>query len=624
MGRRKAAPNKPRGVKRKGQKKDNKSNGVDRNRASPSPVIKLCKKGLTDDQRAYVVKMGQGSFLDIKCEDLHSPLPDIGRAHELNMCKFVVDQLHESFSSGKFEKGCLMYCMLRYITDLNTDELVLNLEDSSYAINSWTTIARDCVTAWDTQEYDSTKLGVMQLRDEFKDVLSGEMGLFGGPDGFESWVQINIHPTSTIEQRNRAHSLMLSFASTVDGALSNLVQGLTESVPCERCAALDGIKASGSDRADKDDTVQENNDSGEDADGDESVSGNDEETETETELGQNAEAVAEQSHHGRKQAPLNEAGPSNSSPNSPMRWDEFYQLGSSQKTSSTDEAIVAAPLAWAPSHDESLGVAKGSTDEYFEEIKMYDELQAFVLGKTTEVSAEVKQEWYRHDERAKVFSARQRALLEKAKPGSTKDIRSLTPKVLLHKPRVKKGSRFKQSPYGVKLVVKQEHEHLYNLLLKHKSVRRKETTKLKRYRVIFYKNSWAYTQDLADSIFVRGELSNHCMEVGIEYLQRTNTIKVHSLSIMNQIHFPVLHEIAKNQKFGNHSYALCLNFEAERFEALGSLRGEGNMGLVSHATGIMNRIKQLWATYYQDFKIQIQNYDLKIIDVTKQHGNHDC
>ena len=40
-----------------------------------------------------------------------------------------------------------------------------------------------------------------------------------------------------------------------------------------------------------------------------------------------------------------------------------------------------------------------------------------------------------------------------------------------------------------------------------------------------YKNCWVFTGDLADSIHVRGELSNSCMEVGIEYLQRTNTIE---------------------------------------------------------------------------------------------------
>ena len=36
-----------------------------------------------------------------------------------------------------------------------------------------------------------------QLRDEFKDVLAREMGLFGGAEGFEAWMKINVHPTAT-------------------------------------------------------------------------------------------------------------------------------------------------------------------------------------------------------------------------------------------------------------------------------------------------------------------------------------------------------------------------------------------------------------------------------------------
>jgi hypothetical protein len=46
-----------------------------------------------------------------------------------------------------------------------------------------------------------------------------------------------------------------------------------------------------------------------------------------------------------------------------------------------------------------------------------------------------------------------------------------------------------------------------------------------RYQIIKYTDSWAYTYDLADSIHARGELSNHCMEVGIEYLRRTNKVE---------------------------------------------------------------------------------------------------
>jgi hypothetical protein len=46
-----------------------------------------------------------------------------------------------------------------------------------------------------------------------------------------------------------------------------------------------------------------------------------------------------------------------------------------------------------------------------------------------------------------------------------------------------------------------------------------------RYQIIKYNDSFAYTSDLANSIHGRGELSNHCMEVAIEYLRRTNTVE---------------------------------------------------------------------------------------------------
>jgi hypothetical protein len=45
-----------------------------------------------------------------------------------------------------------------------------------------------------------------------------------------------------------------------------------------------------------------------------------------------------------------------------------------------------------------------------------------------------------------------------------------------------------------------------------------------RYPIIKYHDSFTTTNDLANSVHGRGELSKHCMEVGIEYLRRTNTL----------------------------------------------------------------------------------------------------
>ena len=34
---------------------------------------------------------------------------DIGNAKELNLCKFVADELHDSLSNKLYTKGCLLY-----------------------------------------------------------------------------------------------------------------------------------------------------------------------------------------------------------------------------------------------------------------------------------------------------------------------------------------------------------------------------------------------------------------------------------------------------------------------------------------------------------------------------------
>ncbi|KAM0886805.1 hypothetical protein ACQ4PT_029463 [Festuca glaucescens] len=175
------------------------------------------------------------------------------------------------------------------------------------------------------------------------------------------------------------------------------------------------------------------------------------------------------------------------------------------------------------------------------------------------------------------------------------------------------------------------------------------------YQIIKYIDSFAYTSDLANSIHGRGELFNHCMEVGIEYLRRTNTVegklivpyqisvylmngefekkavvslfkrsKDYSLSVMKLISFLVLQEMARQQKEGNHWYSLSMNFQAERFEALDSIQGEGDEALISHANALISRIKAVWKIHYNTSKVQIQNWELKIINVPIQSTIFDC
>ncbi|KAM0878532.1 hypothetical protein ACQ4PT_034803 [Festuca glaucescens] len=125
-------------------------------------------------------------------------LADIARANELNLCKFVADELHDHLSNQKYTKSCLLYCMLRYFDALQTDHFELELGNARFAINAWSKLAIDAVEELDVQEYDTTTFGSLELKDEYK------------------------------EQRVKAFTLMQNFASSLNGLLSSLVQGLTQ------------------------------------------------------------------------------------------------------------------------------------------------------------------------------------------------------------------------------------------------------------------------------------------------------------------------------------------------------------------------------------------------------------
>jgi hypothetical protein len=63
-----------------------------------------------------------------------------------------------------------------------------------------------------------------------------------------------------------------------------------------------------------------------------------------------------------------------------------------------------------------------------------------------------------------------------------------------------------------------------------------------------------------------------------------------------------------------------MNMQAGRFEALDSMHGEGNMSLTVHANLLVSRIKKIWNIHYSTSKVQIQDWDLKIINVPLQEN----
>jgi hypothetical protein len=90
------------------------------------------------------------------------------------------------------------------------------------------------------------------------------------------------------------------------------------------------------------------------------------------------------------------------------------------------------------------------------------------------------------------------------------------------------------------------------------------------------------------------------------------------------VSFPVLEEASRGKKEGNHWYCLSLNIEAGRFEALDSMRGEGNEVLIKHASVLVNSVKDLWKIHYSTSKVQIQDWELKIINVPIQDTMYVC
>ncbi|KAM0874328.1 hypothetical protein ACQ4PT_037490 [Festuca glaucescens] len=247
-----------------------------------------------------------------------------------------------------------------------------------------------------------------------------------------------------------------------------------------------------------------------------------------------------------------------------------------------------------------IGTEDGaSSGDDFEQFQLSEEVQDVMAGKTVHLSEKGMAELARYEELSKAFIARKRALQIDAAPFPSQGVthvHSATSKVYPHKARVKKSSHYMQSPFDSSIKVTPEQEEIYQKIMLSNNHQRPVKSNIRMYQIIKYTDSFAYTSDLANSIHGRGELSNHCMEIS----------------------FPVLQEMARQQKEGNHWYSLSMNFQAERFEALDSMRSEGDEALVSHANALISRIKAVWQIHYSTSKVQIQNWELKIINVPIQ------
>ena len=93
----------------------------------------------------------------------------------------------------------------------------------------------------------------------------------------------------------------------------------------------------------------------------------------------------------------------------------------------------------------------------------------------------------------------------------------------------------------------------------------------------------------------------------------------HDVLFLLQLSFPVLQNLGTLRKKPiGHWYMLSVNFAAKRFEVLDSLRGDDDVGLIEHASKLIDAIKEIYWINYSDSRRQIDDFELMYIPVPKQ------
>ncbi|KAE8777216.1 hypothetical protein D1007_49981 [Hordeum vulgare] len=245
------------------------------------------------------------------------------------------------------------------------------------------------------------------------------------------------------------------------------------------------------------------------------------------------------------------------------------------------------PLSWAQPTVVETGLQ-------MVEYPLSDKLTAFLAtGDQDEIDADLAEELDDYERYLEDFFKKKRAAATTAGAARSNNmagetgVQSVTPKTNPHKGRVKKPSRFKLSPYDDDINVTSEEEDIYKKLMLSSKYKRME----------IHRSKSAHSKKIVTNIFERK--------------------KDFALSCQNLIMFPVIEEMGGKEVSGHHWYVLCINNTAQRFEALDSLRSKGNIGLIYHANAVMRRIKEAWKLYYHKSRVQIENYELEIIDAPK-------
>ncbi|XBI78407.1 hypothetical protein VPH35_088106 [Triticum aestivum] len=153
-------------------------------------------------------------------------LANLKNVKNMNWCKFIADFLHDAFKNKMYQKGCRLHLMVMYV-----DCLDLSTVDFSgvrgpppthkFAVSAWTINAVKAVLAADRAT--DTTYGKLQLMDKH----AIDYSMFGGPQKFGKWMDVQSAPSCPSEARAPVEHLIGQFASGMTGLLGKLVEGWT-------------------------------------------------------------------------------------------------------------------------------------------------------------------------------------------------------------------------------------------------------------------------------------------------------------------------------------------------------------------------------------------------------------
>ncbi|KAE8804679.1 hypothetical protein D1007_19346 [Hordeum vulgare] len=120
----------------------------------------------------------------------YAMLRDIDDVKNLNLSKFIADELHKVLLTRKPTKGCLLFCNLLYVHAIDLCGLGIVLPVGPFPINVWT---NEVITRVLNKDVQADKISFRELR--LKPEFGMNFCLFGGVEGLDKFMHVHVAPS---------------------------------------------------------------------------------------------------------------------------------------------------------------------------------------------------------------------------------------------------------------------------------------------------------------------------------------------------------------------------------------------------------------------------------------------